>query len=149
MAMAPDEQTGFDPASPDSYVKWGEDIVRFRDLDTLGHVTSLSFLVMFETARVMFFRDSGVPVDDPDCGWMLVRVESDFLSQLHFPGTVRIGTRVHRLGNTSLTTAQGLFSGERCASVMYSTLVYVSRDGDRAVPIPEPVRERMLAMSPA
>lgn len=147
MDQAVEHEGGLDLTSPSIYADWHEDRIRFRDLDPLGHVTSLAFLTYFETARVLFLARCGAPVEAREMGWMLVRVEADFVSQLHFPGEVRIGTRALRLGKASLTTGQGLFSGQRCVGSLTSTLVHVDRTSNRSVAIPAPVRERITALS--
>jgi len=147
MEQAVEPEGALDLTAPSIYADWHEDRIRFRDLDPLGHVTSLAFLTYFESARVLFLARCGAPVEAPERGWMLVRVAADFLSQLHFPGEVRIGTRALRLGKASLTTGQGLFSGERCAASLVTTLVHVDRASNRSVAIPAPVRQRITALS--
>lgn len=76
MDQAVEHEGGLDLTSPSIYADWHEDRIRFRDLDPLGHVTSLAFLTYFETARVLFLARCGAPVEAPEMGWMLVRVEA-------------------------------------------------------------------------
>jgi len=56
---------------------------------------------------------------------------------LHYPGTVRVGTRLQRLGNKSYTLGQGLFSGETVVATSEAVLVFFDyeRNGSREVPV--------------
>lgn len=137
---------GFDPANPESYAWVYREKIRYNDLDPLGHVTSQSFVNFFETARVLFFLDSGQRVDDPEFGWMLVRLDTSFLGQLHFPAEVDVGTRLLRLGNSSVTTMQGIFLNGSCRATLKSVLVHVDRSKDRSAPISEDMRNRFRAL---
>ena len=51
-----------DPKDAAAYRYWLEDTIRFNDLDPVGHVTSISFLVLFETARILFVAGGGAGV---------------------------------------------------------------------------------------
>ena len=137
---------GFDPADPGSYAQVYRERVRYNDLDPLGHVTSQSFVNFFETARVLFFLEVGQPVDDPEFGWMIVRLDTNFLGQLHFPARIDVGTRLLRLGNSSVTTMQGLFFEGSCRATLKSVLVRVDRRKDRPAPIPEDMRNTFRAL---
>jgi acyl-CoA thioester hydrolase len=137
----------FDAADAASYAYWHEITLRFNDLDPLGHVTSLSFLSLLETARVSFVHDAGYPVEGTEIGWMLVSLNIDYLAQLHFPGTVRAGTRLKRVGRSSITTLQGLFSNGTCCATLTSTAVLVDRRTDTSVTLPDALREALLALS--
>lgn len=136
-----------DATDPEIYRNWREDGVRFNDLDPLWHLTSTAFMVMFETARILFVRTAGEACKVDPVGWMLVNANITYLSQVHFPSTVRIGTRVQRIGNSSLTTVQGMFNADRCAATLVTTLVLVDRDLDRATPLPEDLKQHLQTLS--
>lgn len=136
-----------DTIDPATYRSWREDSVRFNDLDPLWHLTSTAFMVMFETARILFVRTAGQASAVDPVGWMLVNANVNYLSQVHFPSTVRIGTRVQRLGRSSLTTVQGMFNGDRCAATLVTTLVLVDRDLDRSMPLPEDLKRHLQTLS--
>lgn len=131
----------------ESYSDWRTETIRYNDLDTLGHVTSQAFLNYCESARVLFLRSAEQPIDGPEAGWMLVRFEMNFHAQLHFPGSVEVGTRVASLGNSSITTVQGLFRDGHCAATLTCVLVLVDRVNDRPIRIPDRLRTRLLGLS--
>ncbi len=137
----------FDAKSAANYACWHEMTLRFQDLDPLGHVTSLSFLTLFETARILYVREAGLPFAMPKETWMLVNLNADYHAQMHFPGTIRTGTRLKRLGRTSITTIQGLFNGDTCAANLTSVLVHVDRSTDKAAIIPDELRGALETLS--
>lgn len=137
---------GFDPKCRDSYAWSYQEKIRYNDLDPLGHVTSQSFVNFFETARVLFILEAGRRVEDPDFGLMLVRLDTSFHGQLHFPAEIDVGTRLVRIGTSSLTTMQGIFYDGTCRANLVSILVHVDRKQDRSTPIPDDFRQRLLAV---
>ena len=132
-----------DITCPSSYTYFFEQPLRYNDLDPLGHVTSLSILNLFETPRVLFLSAAGHKVDDPDFGWMLVNMQIDFRAQLLFPSVTRTGVRLARIGRSSVTTHQGLFSSETCHATLKSVLVLVDRATEAASEIPQDLRIRL------
>lgn len=109
----------FDPLSPDSYLFWADEHVRFDDLDVLGHVNNKAYMTYFEGGRVAYFRKRGFS-DGPKVGMVMVRVEIDFRKEIAFPATLRVGLRPLKVGRSSLTLAQAVFNGDVCAATSIS-----------------------------
>ena len=112
----------FDPTDPGSYRFWATEHVRFADLDMLGHVNNKAYATYFETARVAFMTECGLS-DGLRVGVAMVRLEIDYRKEIRFPATLRLGVRLLRLGNSSLTLACAIFNGDVCASTSQSTAV--------------------------
>jgi acyl-CoA thioester hydrolase len=53
----------------------------------------------------------------------MVRLEIDYRKEIRFPATLRLGVRLLRLGNSSLTLACAIFDGDVCASTSQSVAV--------------------------
>jgi acyl-CoA thioester hydrolase len=140
-------ETNFDASDVAAYAYWHEASLRFQDLDSLGHVTSISFLSLFETGRICFVRDAGHPPDESEFGWMLVNLNIDYKAQMQFPGTVRVGTRLKHVGRSSMSTIQALFFEGICTAHLDSTLVFVDRSTDGSSPIPDDLRQSMIQLS--
>lgn len=140
---AVDVAAEFDPSVKSNFIRFHEMDLRYHDVDPLGHVTSISFLSCMETARVLFVQEAGLAVDARPFGWMLVNLNIDYLGQLHFPGRIAIGTRLARVGRSSIITVQGLFARENCCAILKSTIVHVDRSTDRAARIPPDLRARL------
>lgn len=147
MGDAATDANGFDLADAGAYAYWNAHVLRFADLDALGHINNLAFGQVFEAGRVAFWEAAGIPVADPELTTMLVRMTMDYRAQMSFPGDVTVGTRALRLGRTSCVLGQGLFHDGACTATSEAVCVLVDRQSDRPMPIPEALRARILALS--
>ena len=121
--------------------------LRFADTDQHGHVTNAIFAVCFQNARLEVLRERGIPPADGLV--ILARLDITFLSELHWPGDVIVGTRVERIGRASLQLAQAIFSGGRCCARAASTCVLVDRANRRSMPWPEHTIAALRSLVPA
>lgn len=137
-----------DPADAASFAFWTEEILRFSDLDVVGHVNNNAVGTFLENGRVRLFLDSGEDMAAAARGrgftWVVRRLEIDFAREIRFPGRVRTGTRVVRLGNTSCTIRQGVFVEGACCVTAMSIGVCFDPAERKAIPIPGNVRELLL-----
>ena len=65
------------------------EIVRFGDLDPQGHANQAVFLTYFESGRVAMFRNPDLSIGVPGITYVMVRMEVDYMKELHWPGTSR------------------------------------------------------------
>jgi acyl-CoA thioester hydrolase len=78
--------------------------VQWSEMDALGHVNNARFFTWFESARIALFQRIGVRTDGPSAtGPILATTTCDFLRAVVYPATVRVGVRVSRIGETSIT----------------------------------------------
>ncbi len=103
---------------PGSYRHWNPVVLRFRDIDLLGHVNNVALAGWLEDARVQV----ELPVQPmvPNYGGpviVLAELRIQFIEEVHFEDQVRVGTCVERLGRTSVSIGQGVFAEERCVAV--------------------------------
>jgi len=115
------------------------DNVRFADLDVNGHVNNAVYSSYFETGRVMLVRDAANGLTPPGAGWVLVRLDTHFRAELHWPGTIETGLGVRRLGRTSVTFDQVVFSEGRCIASTQATTVLVDSQTRKPTPLPPSV----------
>jgi len=125
---------------PASYRHWVEDVVRFSDTDASGHVNNVAYTAYVESGRVTFARDSGLDRSAGE-GWILGHLAIDYRAEAFFPGRIRVGSRVVKVGNKSFTLASAVFMDERCLATAVSVLVF-RRDGT-AQPIPARIRAHL------
>ena len=110
--------------------------LRFSDTDCNGHISHAVFAVCCQNARMELLHDPRrVPLPG-DARFVIVRLEIDFLDEMHWPGTVVVGTRCERIGRTSLTLAQVLFADGSYAASAKSTVALVDPTSRRAIPLP-------------
>ena len=121
--------------------------LRFADTDQHGHVTNAVFAVCFQNARLEILRQRGIAPADGSI--ILARLDISFLSELHWPGEVVVGTRVDRIGRASLQLAQALFSDGRCCAEASSTCVLIDRANRRSMPWPPRAIDALCTLVPA
>jgi acyl-CoA thioester hydrolase len=122
------------------------DIIRFGDLDPQGHVNNTVFATYFETGRVMFLREPGNMLNPPGTTSVLARLDVNFLKEMHWPGTVEIGTGTAEIGRSSYTFLQAIFCNGECAATARATMVMIDGATRRARPLPEDVIARLEGM---
>lgn len=127
--------------------------VRWSDPDTLGHVNHARYLSYFEDARMVLLAASpgGVPGAPEDRGCIAARVAVDYLAPVEFrPGlTLRVETGVARVGRTSWTLLQHLYSPDAVGAVARCECVLVAYSYADAKPRPLDDDEREFWSDPS
>ena len=100
------------------------DMVRFGDLDPQGHANQAVFSTYFESGRVAMFRTPDLGIGVPGVTFVLVRIEINFMKELHWPASIGIGTGV-------------------CAATARATLVCIDLATRKAKPLPEEAVARL------
>ncbi|MFY0614038.1 MAG: acyl-CoA thioesterase [Hyphomicrobiaceae bacterium] len=125
--------SGNDDARPDprqraSFKIWTSHTIRYNDQDTLGHVNNAVYSTFFEAGRTAFIKPMLDEIADETTtlDFVLARITIDFIQELNYPGTVDIGTCVHRLGTKSMTFSNGVFKGgtHECVATCEAILVF-------------------------
>jgi len=128
---------------PEQFPGRTSDVIRFGDLDPQGHVNNTVFATYFETGRVALLRARGNELSTPGTTSVLARLDINFLKELHYPGTVEIGTGVVEIGRSSFTFLQAIFHEGACAATGRATMVMIDEATRKARALPEEVRERL------
>ncbi|MGL4196866.1 MAG: acyl-CoA thioesterase [Allorhizobium sp.] len=93
------------------------DKLRYGDTDRQGHVNNAVFATFMETGRVELIYNPADPLLDPGFSFVLAKLDINYIAEVLWPGTVEIGTRVIRVGRSSVTMQQAVFQkGKLCAS---------------------------------
>jgi acyl-CoA thioester hydrolase len=124
---------GFDFVHPET--------VRFRDLDSLGHVNNAVFLTYLEEARIAYLVPLGAEASD----MILARVEIDFRAPLRMGDELEIGVRPARVGTKSFDLEYEVHSGGTLAAEAKTVLVSYDYATRRPVELPESWREALAA----
>ena len=120
--------------------------VRFRDIDAFGHVNNAVFFSYVEQARIRYLLDvleTAEPFDRLPL--ILARVELDYRSPIFFGDEVVVGTRVDRIGHTSIAMSHRMTAGsdERLVGDVQSVLVTYDYGSARPMPVPDDWRRRI------
>lgn len=93
------------------------DKLRYGDTDRQGHVNNAVFATFMETGRVELIYNPQDPLLDEGFSFVLAKLDINYIAEVLWPGTVEIGTRVLRVGRSSVTMQQAVFQkGKLCAS---------------------------------
>lgn len=123
--------------------------VRYRDLDTLGHVNNAVYGTYLEQARVRYF-DRVLPVPFEGREMVLAHLDLDFRRPVDLEdGTVRVECGVTDLGESSITMGYGVYAGADSAPAATGESVQVAWDGEGSRPVPEDWRERIREFEPS
>jgi acyl-CoA thioester hydrolase len=117
--------------------------IRSGDIDAQRHVNNTVFAVFFESGRVQVIRDPEHGLRVPGATLVLARTEIDYLRELHYPGTVEIGTGIAGIGRSSLTFGQAIFTEGACAATGRAVMVLIDATTRRSRPLPEDLIGRM------
>jgi acyl-CoA thioester hydrolase len=124
---------------PDDFPFRVTETIRFRDLDRNGHVNNAVFATYFETGRVFFIRSVYGERQFADGGFVVARLELNYLKEILWPGQVEICTGVERIGTSSVTYAQALFVNGECAANGKTTIVRINKATKTSTPLPEEI----------
>ncbi len=135
--MSDDPLQGF-PAVIDVPVWWG-------DMDALNHVNNTVYLRWFESSRIAYTRGLGfwAMLETRKIGPILASVTCHYRAPIVFPDTVRVGSRVIKVGRTSITMEHKVVSqsaGDKLAAEGTSTLVLYDYNAATPYPIPDDIR---------
>lgn len=126
--------------SQEVFRHWVTDAVRFCDTDASGHVNNTAYAAYFESGRVAFTRSLS-KFHEVAHGWILGQLTINYIEECHYPASLRIGTRVIKIGNKSLTLGSAVFDGEKCLATADSVLIFlVAKTSEK---IPERIRQNL------
>jgi acyl-CoA thioester hydrolase len=133
------------PPRRSDFVWWTDAKLRNADTDQFEHVNHAVLCTFFEAGRLDVFAERAVRGLMAGANLAVVRLEVDFLREVHFPGRVEVGTRSLAVGVASMRFAQGLFVGDECVASGQAVCVLLHPETGRSQPVSEPLRHHMLA----
>ncbi|MDI4233101.1 thioesterase family protein [Bradyrhizobium sp. 31Argb] len=119
------------------------DNVRFADLDPNGHVNNAVYASYFETGRVTLMKDPSKGLVPDGLAWIMVRLDTHFRAELHWPGTIELGLGVVKFGRTSVTFDQVVFSQGRCVASAQAVTVLIDETTRKPVPLTDEVKANL------
>ncbi|MDA1251434.1 MAG: thioesterase family protein [Planctomycetota bacterium] len=122
--------------------------IQWGDQDALAHVNNVIYFRWWETSRVTYAKRIGMfggdtfPHDRPRTGSVLAGMQCNFRKQLNWPDSVRVGSRVKRVGNSSLEIEHRLLSAnvDGVIADAVSTMVAFDFDQQKTVRVSDEIR---------
>ena len=115
--------------------------VRFRDVDSMGHVNNAVFLTYIEEARIAYLLPFGAEVTN----MILARVEIDFRAPLRTGDAIEIGVRPAGVGTKSFELEYQVRSADAIAAEAKTVIVSFDYESGRSVEVPQTWREALAA----
>jgi acyl-CoA thioester hydrolase len=114
--------------------------VQWGDQDAFRHVNNTVYLRWFESARIAYSRKIGLwdLLEFANVGPILASSTCHYRRPLTYPDTVRIGTRILKVGTTSLTLEHRIVGLASNAVAAEGSAVLVLYDYNKAEPCPIP-----------
>ena len=121
--------------------------VRFRDLDSLGHVNNAVYFTYMETARTEYYRKMTGRTSLGDFGFILARAECDFKAPIGLGQTVVVSVWPTRIGESSFTFRYELRGkeGETLFATGESVQVAYDYRAKKSRRLPPDLRKRLEA----
>ncbi|MCT1829172.1 MULTISPECIES: acyl-CoA thioesterase [Brevibacterium] len=136
-----------DDLSPADFPLTTTDKLRYSDTDRQGHINNAVFATFFETGRVEIISQIDRHSEVSDREFVLARITIDYLQEVHWPGTVTIGSRISRVGTSSLTVEQVIFVDETVCARAESVMVQIRTSTRRSEPFDDATREFFSTLS--
>lgn len=114
----------------------------------MGHVNNAVIMEFFDLGKSTYFAEAGLPVrpDEGDFCVIVVHVEVDFHSQIHWQDHLAVTSQVSNWGHKSLRVKQQVVNADTgepyatCNTVMSG----YSRKAKASAVIPEEVKEKVM-----
>ena len=135
-----------DDLTLDQYPLKASDKLRYGDTDRQGHVNNAVFATLFETGRVELLLNDKEPLKEPGTSFVVARLTINFVNEINWPGEVQIGTRVAKVGRSSVTVEQALFQNARCVATGESVIVLTDTTTRRSTPLSDSAVARLNAL---
>jgi acyl-CoA thioester hydrolase len=122
--------------------------VRYGDLDPQGHVNNAKHLTYFEQARINYWIELGFFTKDQsfmEIGVIVADVHLTYIEPIYFGQNIKVGVRVAKLGNKSMTWEQNIVDAKTGKELAKGELVIVAYDykEEKTIPVPQDWREKI------
>ena len=123
--------------------------VRYGDLDPQGHLNNAKFLTYFEQARIQYWIQMGFFTKDQsfmEIGVIVADVHLTYLAPVYFGQDIKVGVRVAKLGNKSMTWEQNIVEADTGKELARGELIIVAYDykDEKTIPLPHLWREKII-----
>lgn len=116
---------------------------RWMDNDIYGHVNNVVYYSYVDTvSNAYLIEEGGLDIHGDSVIGIAVESHCNYYTPLAFPESIDAGLRVGHLGRTSARYEIGLFSqsSDTACAAAHFVHVFVDRDTNKPVPIPEKIR---------
>lgn len=117
--------------------------IRFKDLDSVGHVNNAVHLTYFEMGRVDYIYKFMGGFDPDNAGFVIAHTEVDYRKPIYLDSRIEIVTSITNVGNSSFTFShvlEDLDNSDSPFAVGKTVGVLIDKSG-KAVKVPDNFRK--------
>ena len=133
--------------SVDDYPIVTVDKIRYSDTDKQGHVNNAVFSMFLETGRVELFYRPDEPLTSANAEFVVASIKLELKGEIHWPGEVKTGLGVKRIGNSSIHLGQALFYKGKCVAQAETVIVQIDQETRKSMPLSSKTRKRLQELS--
>ncbi|MFA5632330.1 MAG: thioesterase family protein [Porticoccaceae bacterium] len=114
---------------------------RYTDLDTLGHINNVATADLMQETRIHFIHrilDHSASDFNGDHRVVVVSQLLNYLEEIHYPATLKVGVAVYAVGNSSFTLSQLLMQADKPAA--WCRCVMVRSENHVSTPIADDIK---------
>ncbi len=114
---------------------------RWGDMDAYGHVNNTVFFRYFESARFAYVEEYCLPVlgSEHMPTVVLADIQCRFTAQIVYPASLRVKSKITRIGNSSFDVYAEIWNGETRCAHSKAVMVWFDLQSERPVRIPAAV----------
>jgi acyl-CoA thioester hydrolase len=124
--------------------------VQWGDQDAFGHVNNVVYFRWMESARIEYFRSSGLTdmMSHHGVGPILASIKCDFRRQLVYPDTLLVSASISSVGRTSIKMVHRVYSTtqQAVAAEGDSVIVVFDYQSQRPVLVADDIRAKIDAI---
>jgi acyl-CoA thioester hydrolase len=121
------------------------DKLRYGDTDRQGHVNNAVYATFFETGRVELIYKEDERLLEEGFSFVIAKLDINYIAEVLWPGTVEIGTRVTRVGRSSVNMQQAVFQNGRLCASAEAVVVHFDQVTRKSHPFSEVQRAKLEA----
>lgn len=120
---------------------------RWMDNDIYGHVNNVTYYSYFDSIINRYLiEDGGLDINNASVVGYVVSSSCQFQKPVAYPDALEVGLRVIKIGSSSVTYEIGVFKKGNLEPVASGQVVhvFVDREQERSVAIPEKIRAALV-----
>lgn len=116
--------------------------VRFRDIDSMGHVNNAVYATYLEQGRAAYYSDIiGEPLQAVDT--VIATLELDYQKPIEYGDDVTVALWIDECGESSIPMAYEIRTNGDVAATAETVQVVYDREAARSKPVPDQWRRRI------
>ena len=120
-------------------------MVRWGDMDALGHVNNIMYFRFFETVRMSWFESlGGSGVASGDDGIVIVDNHAEYIEPVVCPADVLVRMCGHSPGKSSFVSTYTITQEDKLMTRGSARIVWINNAKMKSAPLPDSIRSQLI-----